>query len=167
MTVATRRKARPPLSVDDMKAMTERDLQRNVVQLARDLGWGVSQAAATKVAAEAESYGQPVPPLDGLVFHPRYSMGSEPGWPDLTLIRRRDQRLIFAELKTEKGRLHPRQEAVLELLSVFAANRSWWDDDLSVADWNANRAAAWSPTPLLEVWVWRPSDLGAIAEDLR
>jgi hypothetical protein len=44
------------------------------------------------------------PPLDGLIFHPRYSLGSEPGWPDLTLVRRRDRRLIFAELKSREGR---------------------------------------------------------------
>jgi len=163
----TATKTRPPLTGADVRAMTERDLQRNVIQLARDLGWGVTQSAAKRIATEASQFGVPVPPLDGLIFHPHYSLGSEPGWPDLTLIRRRDHRLIFAELKTEKGRLSERQEQVLELLSSIATNRAWWDDDRSVAHWNANRAVAFEPSPLVEVWVWRPSDLPDIAEDLR
>lgn len=161
------RTAVAPLTVADVKAMTERDLQRHVVKLARDLGWGVTQSQAKAIATEAAQFGVPTPPLDGLVFHPQYSLGSEPGWPDLTLVRRRDQRLIFAELKTEKGRLSDRQEQVLELLASFAANRVWWTEDLTTRDWNANRAASWQPSPLIEVWVWRPSDLIDITEDLR
>ena len=52
--------------------------------------------------------------------------------PDLCLVRGR--RLIFAELKTEKGRLTPAQEAWLE---AFKALRS---------------------TAPIEVYVWRPAD---------
>jgi hypothetical protein len=58
------------------------------------------------------------------------------GYPDLTLWR--DDRLIFAELKRENGRLSPAQEAVL-------------------ADLRKTNA---------EVYVWRPSDWADIAQAL-
>ncbi len=122
----------PPLS--------EAALQREVINLARSLGWGVTLSARKAMLAEAAQYGVEAPPLDGLVFHPRYSLGSEPGWPDLTLIRRHDRRLLFAELKSEKGVLSPRQAEVLMLLRACD----------------------------LEVRLWHPSDLasGAIAAAL-
>lgn len=48
---------------------------------ARSLGWGITQAAAEKLETEARAYGIDPPGLDGLIYHPRYSLGSEPGWP--------------------------------------------------------------------------------------
>jgi hypothetical protein len=48
------------------------------------------------------------------VFHPFDSRRSEPGWPDLTLVR--NGSLIFAELKTEKGRLSGAQQEWLGAL---------------------------------------------------
>lgn len=63
------------------------------------------------------------------------------GWPDLVLFRPADdgqQHLIFAELKSERGKLTPEQEQVL--------------DDL-------RRSGC-------EVHVWRPSDMDAIAKRL-
>lgn len=136
----------------------ESDLQAEVIRLARSLGWGVSQSAAKAMRAEAEQYGVDVPPIDGLVFHPRYSLGSEPGWPDLVLIRRRDRRLVFAELKTEKGRLSTRQCEVFDLL------RELVQDPRMVRE----AADTWLLTTI-QVVLWRPSDLatGAIAEVLR
>lgn len=144
-------------ATEQLRAITEAQLQRAVIDLARTLGWGVTQSAAKTIAARAAQYGLPPEPLDGLIFHPRYSLGSEPGWPDLTLIRRRDRRLVFAELKSERGVLGPRQVEVLELLGALAVT---WD-----------RAASPDLTRFtqVEVSVWRPSDLqsGLIAEVLR
>jgi hypothetical protein len=54
-----------------------------------------------------------------------------PGWPDLTLVSPRRQLLLFAELKSETGKLRPEQEIVIEQLL---------------------RAG-------LTVYVWRPADL--------
>ncbi|MCU1488930.1 MAG: hypothetical protein JWM85_335 [Acidimicrobiaceae bacterium] len=48
------------------------------------------------------------------VFHPFDSRRSEPGFPDLTLVRA--GRLIFAELKSDKGRVKPEQQAWLDAL---------------------------------------------------
>lgn len=58
------------------------------------------------------------------VYHPRHSIGSEPGWPDLTLIR--GHSLIFAELKTEKGRLTAEQRQVLQRLEVAGQEVHLW-----------------------------------------
>lgn len=56
---------------------SEREFERAVVEYAKLSGWKV--------------------------FHPFDSRRSEPGWPDLTLVRA--DRLVFAELKAERGRL--------------------------------------------------------------
>ena len=106
--------------------MSEADFQAAVVRMARDLGWGVSLAAWKRDNAELEAYGQPPAALEGLVFHPRFSVGSEPGWPDLVLVRRRDRRLLFRELKSDTGVVHPRQAAVLELLTAVGQDAAVW-----------------------------------------
>jgi hypothetical protein len=118
--------------------MSESAFQASVIKLARDLGWGVSLAAWKRDNAELEAYGQPAEPLEGLVFHPRFSVGSEPGWPDLVLVRRKDQRVLFRELKSDHGVVHPRQAAVLELLAACG----------------------------LDAAVWRPADLERIGREL-
>lgn len=124
-----------------LRAMKEAALQAKVISMAREAGWGTTLSARKAMLAECEQYRIEAPPIDGLVYHPRYSLGSEPGWPDLVLLRARDRRLVFVELKAEKGKLSPRQAEVLELLATCG----------------------------LDVRVWRPSDLasGAIAEVLR
>lgn len=63
------------------------------------------------------------------VFHPYYSRRSEPGWPDLSMIR--GDRLVFAELKSRTGRVSPPQHHVLGLLAAV---------------------------PHVEVYLWRPMD---------
>src|SRR5689334_7617535 len=59
------------------------------------------------------------------------------GWPDLVLARARDRRLIFAELKSDAGRLSDEQERVLEVLRSL----EYYSPD--------------SQTPWVEVHVWR------------
>lgn len=134
-----------------VRAITEKTFQRSVVDMARGLGWGVTLSARRSMLGEAASFKVEPPPLDGLIFHPQYSLGSEPGWPDLTLVRRRDRRLIFAELKAEKGVLSVRQVEVLDLLREIQGLVVYGDDVRG----------------RIEVHVWRPSDLDAIAEVLR
>ena len=71
-------------------------------------------------------------------YHPYTSRRSTPGWPDWTIIGTR--RVIFRELKSERGVLSPEQKQVGEMLQ--RAGQSWR--------------------------VWRPSDLlsGQIAWEL-
>ncbi len=67
------------------------------------------------------------------------SKNSPAGFPDLVLVR--NDRIIFAELKSEKGKLTEVQEEWLEALS-FCGDKH-------------------------EVYVWRPSNAEKIAEILR
>jgi hypothetical protein len=57
--------------------ISEADLQGSVIVAARELGW--------------------------LVYHTRNSRQSEPGFVDLVMVK--SPRIIFAEIKTEKGRI--------------------------------------------------------------
>ncbi len=90
--------------------MNEAEWQRTVTDLARTLGY--------------------------LIYHTQDSRRSASGFPDLVLVR---DRVIFAELKTERGRMTGAQH--------------WWVSTLRVA-----RA---------EVYVWRPSDYDMVERTLR
>ena len=72
------------------------------------------------------------------LYHPFLSKWSERGYPDITLLR--DRRLIFAELKSEKGKLTQAQAQWLWLLRKV---------------------------PGIEVRIWRPRMLEKIARMLR
>lgn len=93
------------------RAMTEAELQSAVVELAHVRGWLVMHTRA------AYSRGKWSTPIQG-----------DPGFPDLVLARR--GRVVFAELKSEKGTTSKDQEA--------------WFIALSAGD--------------EDVWEWRPSD---------
>jgi hypothetical protein len=93
-------------------AASERDLTGYVRDVAKALGWRR--------------------------YHTWLSRNSASGFPDEVLIR--PPRLIFAELKSEKGKLSAEQEA--------------WLDDLR-------------GVPGVEVYCWRPEDMDEIAEALR
>ena len=82
--------------------MTEKDLLRSVRDMARLLGWQT--------------------------YHTHTSRFSEPGFPDLVLLR--GSRLIFAELKVGKGKL--RQGAVNRHGRVWPG-QAWWLENLAQA----------------------------------
>jgi len=67
------------------------------------------------------------------------SIHSPKGMLDLLLINKEQKRVIFAELKSENGKLTPEQQETF--------------DDLQACG--------------QEVWVWRPADIERIAEILR
>lgn len=112
--------------------MTERQFQQQVLNLATFYGWRA--------------------------YHTHDSRRSQPGFPDLVLIR--GPELIFAELKTAKGRVRTEQAE--------------WITDLSrvhVAVHNARAAAERLATPTLElpavdVYLWRPADFDELHERL-
>ena len=97
--------------------MTEKELQANIVKLARLLGY--------------------------LVYHTYDSRKSEPGFPDLVMVRWGDHRLIFAELKSAKGKVTDPQRRWLEHLGLVCME--------------------------VEAYVWRPEDWtsGTIEQVLR
>jgi hypothetical protein len=99
-------------AADALPPVTEREFQRQVLDLAGIFGW--------------------------TTYHPMLSKWSERGWPDLALVR--PPRLVFAELKRENGKTTEHQDRWLGLLRAV---------------------------PGIEVHLWRPSDLEAIALVLR
>jgi hypothetical protein len=93
-------------------AMTEKDLERFVKDAAKTFGWAR--------------------------YHTHRSDFSPAGFPDETLVR--GHQLIFAELKSEKGKLSPEQAAWITILGQVEVVR---------------------------VRVWRPADCDTIATTLR
>jgi len=91
--------------------MTETQFLRSVVSIAEDGGW--------------------------LVYHTYDSRRSQAGFPDLVMTRA--GRTIFAELKSQKGR-------------IKAAQQEWLD--------------ALDKTEGLEVFLWRPSDMDEVVKNL-
>lgn len=79
-------------------SLSERDFQRQVVELARRVGFSV--------------------------YHTHDSRRSEPGFPDLLCARA--GRLLVAELKTEKGRLTGSQRAWLQTLEQAGVETHVW-----------------------------------------
>ena len=77
--------------------MTEREWQAQVVDAARLMGWRV--------------------------YHTHDSRRSEPGWPDLALVR---DRLVMAELKTDTGRVSNDQQKWLALLTAAGVETYLW-----------------------------------------
>mgnify|MGYP001585300537 FL=1 len=70
-----------------------------------------------------------------------YSVHSPAGFPDLVLVRL--DRLVFAELKTETGKITPAQQEWLDILEPLAQEGR------------------------IEVYVWRPSQFEEVATILR
>ena len=80
-----------------LAGVKERELQQTIIDLARLNGW--------------------------TVYHTYDSRRSEPGFPDLVLVR---ERVIYAELKTEKGKLSKHQKKWrYALLAAGADHRIW------------------------------------------
>ena len=59
-------------------------------------------------------------------YHTHDSRKSEPGFPDLVLARAADNRLIYAEVKTETGRTTPDQEWWLQFLAARGEETYLW-----------------------------------------
>lgn len=97
--------------------LTEKQFQAQVCKLAQMLGWRI--------------------------YHTYDSRRSQPGFPDLVLVHRGKQRVIFAELKTSTGKLSIHQKLWLQELAAVA----------SVAE-------------SVEVCVWRPENWPEIEQQL-
>lgn len=95
------------MSVADTVEPTEAEWQQTVVDTASAFGWWS--------------------------YHNRDSRGSNEGWPDLVLVR--PPRFVLVELKTNKGRVRPRQAIILDMLRACCLDvRLWrpkdWDDEV-------------------------------------
>ena len=101
-----------------MQAMTERQLSEAIQQLALYLQWRDFSIIDTAVRVKRAVAGVTV--LDRVVPAVRTSKG----WPDHALTK--DGRLIFAELKTMRGRLTSEQVEWLTALAQTAAEVYLW-----------------------------------------
>jgi VRR-NUC domain len=100
----------------------EQSFQACVLEVARLAGW---RALHIRPARRADgSWRTPV-------------AGDGRGWPDLTLVR--PPRLLFCELKSERGRLRPEQSDWLGVLRLL---------------------------PQAEVYLWTPADWDSLVEVL-
>ena len=84
--------------------MTEAQFQSAVIDLAKLTGWKW--------------------------YHTHNSRRSVPGFPDLVLVHRTNGRIVFAELKTENGRVAPAQKEWLELLGKRHESYIWRPSDM-------------------------------------
>lgn len=76
-------------------------------------------------------------------YHTHRSDRSVPGFPDIVAVRAGE--LLFAELKTEKGKLSNAQQMWIADLAAFAAEIMSW-----VPDGHA--------TPAIGIYTWRPHE---------
>ena len=114
--------------------ITEKELQSTVIGWAETYGWLVYHQVDMGFQD----------PTTGKWKHSR-RIG--PGFPDLVLVHPKRGRLIFAELKAEKGKLKPHQQEWLDALD--------------------NARSKDKPGHTHMVAVWRPSDLDDIERILR
>jgi VRR-NUC domain-containing protein len=119
------------------RPLLERDFQRQVTDLAGLRGWSWLHIRAGRTADSWRT------PISG-------PLGK--GWPDLVLVRPRDSRLIFAELKREGGTLRPEQDDVLVVLAHLDS---------------ANATGPGRQVPFTQVFVWTPADWPQIEQVLR
>lgn len=105
------------------------------------MGTASEKALMTTVCTTAQLKGW-------LVYHTYDSRRSSPGFPDLCMVR--GPRCIFAEIKAQRGKVTAEQQRWLDALRALSPTPPLTTDQ---------------PTPV-EVYVWRPSDLDAIAQVL-
>lgn len=152
--------AKPTVRVQDYALpeldWNERTLQRWVQHQAACLGWSEKASDRRQLVEDAAALGVDVKPdpLIGLVFHDTVAFRSEAGWPDLWMFRRHDRRIVVAELKSERGKLTPRQVEVLELLRVFEC------------PYLGSHTVTGGRETTIQVFEWRPSDGARILEVL-
>lgn len=80
--------------------MSEAVLQARVLAHARVLGW--------------------------MAYHTHDSRRSQPGFPDLVLVSERQGRVLYRELKTERGRLSDAQRVWLRALTAAGQDAGVW-----------------------------------------
>jgi hypothetical protein len=119
------------LTDDDrrFRELTEAQFQLQVTSLAQLLGWHWVHVSYGPRLNRAGAVARYTTPTTGTMAK---------GWPDLVLVRAKDKRIIFAELKRETGTTRPEQEDVLNILRTLVSDH-------------------------VEVHVWRPSDIDALA----
>lgn len=106
------RKSKASKPVPSLK-ISEAEFQQLVIDLAHFCGYKVAHFRGVRVQRK-----------DGTVYYQTPVEVDGVGWPDLILAR--PGRLIFAEIKSEKGQLSLEQEAWLKLLDTAGGESYIW-----------------------------------------
>ena len=106
--------------------ISEDEFQTQVISLAHLLGWKIAHFRGVRTQRR-----------DGSVFYQTPVQADGKGFPDLVMVK--DKRVIYAELKSEKGVLSVEQKEWLRLLALDKKR---------------------------EVYCWRPSEIWDIQEIL-
>jgi hypothetical protein len=119
---------------------SEREFQRAVMEMAELCGW------ETLHVRTSMQQGRYLTATTGTMAK---------GWVDLVLVK--GSRVIFAELKGDRGRLRPDQERVLSVLRGLDNPPGHIQGSGTTQQWFA---------PWIEVSVWRPKDWPSIEATL-
>ena len=92
--------------------MLESEYQAQIIELAQFRGWLVAHFRTSRTQR-----------ADGSVFYQTAIAADGKGFPDLVLVR---ERVIFAEIKTDKGRLSDEQKAWRDALLASGAEWYCW-----------------------------------------
>jgi hypothetical protein len=137
-----------------VSVLTETDFRAQVVQLATLCGWR---------SYFVEQSTREIVRRSGARVRVRNVNPAGVGFPDLVLVRARDARLIFAELKRDLG---PRGGGEDQHVNPTTEQRAWLDDLTAVAAF-IGKATARIGLPIVDVKVWRPRDMPEIERLLR
>jgi hypothetical protein len=128
------------------RAGSEAQFQQRVEQLAAYYGWRHFHAPDNRPGGKAGRLQRVAP-----------------GFPDLVLIR--PPELIFAELKTDTGRVRSEQAAwIADLEAVAVAMRAFIQHGQDAP--RLERFSDAHGIPCIDVYVWRPRDFDAILDRL-
>lgn len=98
-----------PATGRDPLRVTEQAWQQQVIQLAETLGWRTMHVRRSVVRQGQWA-----------------TATSVSGWPDLVLWHETQQRVLYAELKTDKGRVRRDQDLILMSLARAGAEALVW-----------------------------------------
>ena len=111
--------------------MLEKHFQQKVITVAQYYGWLVQHTRAVN------SEGRWMTPISG-----------DPGFVDLTLVHP-TRGLIFAELKSDRGKVSPHQASWIEALGEYAECHVWRPKDMhTIVHRLQGRSALTDPSPM-------------------
>jgi hypothetical protein len=98
-----------------VKLQTEAEFQQLIIDAAHYLGWRVAHFRGVRVQRK-----------DGTVFYQTPVQADGEGFPDLVLVNPTQQRVIYAEVKSEMGRLSAAQIAWKVILEAAGQDYRLW-----------------------------------------